>query len=287
MITNFRQLSPVELSYFSPRIQELKKNSLETSFGLKWEGLNGLLQSQDLTVLGKTAIFLTTFQGLSSIFHSPEDISTLQKNQEEDSVVKTGPWRFASYNSLPILERNNKIIIGSNPNTTTSTLTLVPLGDKVTLFNNGKQLFVNGIYPFEVSTRDGAYSEFSFYKQRLWVSFSVETSVGERFLTFTPDFILRAVGCKLNNTIFNDPLFRFSERTNTWPIDLLPEKQRTATYYLSLEDPSQNATTQWKKQMDIQDNFLVFVDLETKKVNVLSLRAHQTSTNKPLSIDNT
>ena len=249
-------LQPIKLKY------EYKRNEKTVDYlNYYSEGINAYYNPifkdfNDFVINRGNGLILTNSITLSSMFSTENRV---KNNLVYFSSIKLKPKDH--YNYATVDNATKKIVLGGTP----SYFNLeVISGNQVYIKKDLGYLQISKEYPYDVSVTSTDVSNEELYLRKFYIyynsgymSFSVDTNQGQRFLQFGNDNILRATGVSfgadltnigdskissylfdtentvedVKNSILNSDYFR-----NDW-----------VTYYMSLDDKSENSTTTIKR----------------------------------------
>ena len=201
-------------------------------------------------------LILTDSITLSSLF-STED--RVKNNLVYFSSIKLKPK--GQYNYATVDNVTKKVVLGG----TTSYFNLsVISGNQVYIKKDLEYLQISKEYPYEVSVtstdildEESYLRKFYIYYNSGYMSFSVDTNQGQRFLQFGNDNILRATGVSFGNNLTNIGDSKISsylfdteniiEDVKTSILNSDYYRNDWVTYYMRLDDKSENSTTTIKR----------------------------------------
>ena len=249
-------LQPVKLKY------EYKRNEKTVDYlNYYSEGINAYYNPifkdfNDFVINRGNGLILTDSITLSSLF-STED--RVKNNLVYFSSIKLKPK--GQYNYATVDNVTKKVVLGG----TTSYFNLsVISGNQVYIKKDLEYLQISKEYPYEVSVtstdildEESYLRKFYIYYNSGYMSFSVDTNQGQRFLQFGNDNILRATGVSFGNNLTNIGDSKISsylfdteniiEDVKTSILNSDYYRNDWVTYYMRLDDKSENSTTTIKR----------------------------------------
>lgn len=249
-------LKPIKLKY------DYKRNEKTVDYlNVYSEGINAYNNPifdnfNDFVVNRGNGLILTDAIPLSAMF-------SVENRVKNDLVyfasIKLKPKGQYSYATADAISK--KIVLGGTP----SYFNLeVISGNTVYIKKDLEYLQISKEYPFDVtysstdlSTEESYRRIFNIYYNSGYMSFSVDTNQGQRFLQFGNDNILRATGLSFGEDISNigdNKISPYLFDTENILEDvknsiLISEYFRNdwVTYYMNLNDKSENSTTTLKR----------------------------------------
>ena len=249
-------LQPVKLKY------EYKRNEKTVDYlNYYSEGINAYYNPifkdfNDFVINRGNGLILTNSITLSSMF-STED--RIKNNLVYFSSIKLKPK--GQYNYATVDNVTKKVVLGGNP----SYFNLeVISGNQVYIKKDLEYLQISKEYPYEVSVtstdildEESYLRKFYIYYNSGYMSFSVDTNQGQRFLQFGNDNIMRATGVSFGNNLTNIGDSKISsylfdteniiEDVKTSILNSDYYRNDWVTYYMRLDDKSENSTTTIKR----------------------------------------
>ena len=249
-------LQPVKLKY------EYKRNEKTVDYlNYYSEGINAYYNPifkdfNDFVINRGNGLILTNSITLSSMF-STED--RIKNNLVYFSSIKLKPK--GQYNYATVDNVTKKVVLGGNP----SYFNLeVISGNQVYIKKDLEYLQISKEYPYEVSVtstdildEESYLRKFYIYYNSGYMSFSVDTNQGQRFLQFGNDNIMRATGVSFGNNLTNIGDNKISsylfdteniiEDVKTSILNSDYYRNDWVTYYMRLDDKSENSTTTIKR----------------------------------------
>ena len=249
-------LQPVKLKY------EYKRNEKTVDYlNYYSEGINAYYNPifkdfNDFVINRGNGLILTDSITLSSLF-STED--RVKNNLVYFSSIKLKPK--GQYNYATVDNVTKKVVLGGNP----SYFNLeVISGNQVYIKKDLEYLQISKEYPYEVSVtstdildEESYLRKFYIYYNSGYMSFSVDTNQGQRFLQFGNDNIMRATGVSFGNNLTNIGDNKISsylfdteniiEDVKTSILNSDYYRNDWVTYYMRLDDKSENSTTTIKR----------------------------------------
>lgn len=287
-------LAPIELQYQYYRNEALEGRTITLKDGFSFYELDGLKNFQDVAINKSSVLVLTDAIKLPSIFSSAADIElgTLPGS------FQLQPRRFRDY-SAGYNSSSNSFILTQN---TPSIFSVQPIKEtnEVELFVDNKYVQVEADYPHKVYLNDRTLELDEISRQRFEILYSngiitikTKTNLGYRYLAFSNDNILRAVGLVLNETPINDYVFTCNAVSNLTLNRGFTPSNDWVTYFFDVEDSSNNKNVTINKTFtSVPTNLLLDFSLknsaETGKVNIniANLKTSITPSGGPAPIEN-
>jgi hypothetical protein len=287
-------LSPIELKYQYHRDEKIINTPIHYAEGYRLYETNAFAKYKDVAINKNSCFILTSAIDLEEVFEQDEDT---QFNKQPSTVI---------------LQPRNSVIYYTKHNPTTNTFQLAltsssyffiqPINNtqEVEIYVDKKYVQVDEEYPFTVRLGDRSLDPESIYRQRFYVyyeddfiSLRTKTSVGDRYLAFNNDNILRCTGLVFNNYAPNDYIFKCLPITDIKNIRGFIPTNNWATYYFDVESQTENKTVTINKDFQsVPTNFLFDFPIEQAietgiaEVNIANLKTQVTPTGGPAPVDN-
>ena len=240
-------LQPVKLKY------EYKRNEKTVDYlNYYSEGINAYYNPifkdfNDFVINRGNGLILTDSITLSSLF-STED--RIKNNLVYFSSIKLKPK--GQYNYATVDNVTKKVVLGG----TTSYFNLsVISGNQVYIKKDLEYLQISKEYPYEVSVTSTDILDEESYLRKFYIYYN--SNQGQRFLQFGNDNILRATGVSFGNNLTNIGDSKISsylfdteniiEDVKTSILNSDYYRNDWVTYYMRLDDKSENSTTTIKR----------------------------------------
>jgi hypothetical protein len=287
-------LSPIELKYNYYRDEELQSSLQTYADGRSFYKIDGLTNYQDLAINRESCFVLTTAVNLSSIFTPTKDVTLGELPASIALQPRNSLVYFIDYDEIAdnfTLALTSSSILFVKP---------IPETGEIELKLDGKFLQVQKEYPYEVNLNLRSLDPEDINRQRFKIVYQgglitirTRTDEGYRYLALGNDYILRATGLILNNSVVNDYVFKCVPVTddilkrgfisaNTW-----------ATYYFDIESGVNNKNVKINKDITpVQTNLLIDFPAEKAAetgiahINAANLKTAVTPSGGPAPIEN-
>lgn len=291
-------LSPIELKYDYYKEEELQSSLQTFADGRSFYKIDGLYNYQDIAINRESCFVLTTAVNLSSVFTSTKNVEL----GELPASILLQP-RIYGKPSLVYYVSYDEIADNFTTTLTSGSIFFVkPINNtnEIELKLNGKYLQVEKDYPYEVKLNIRSLDPEEINRQRFQILYQnglitikTRTNSGYRYLSLGNDYILRATGLILNNSIINDYVFKCIPVTddilergfisaNTW-----------ATYFFDIESGVNNKNVKINKNLTpIETNLLIDFPAEKAaetgiaNINIANLKTAVTPSGGPAPIEN-
>jgi len=234
-VHSLSSLVPVKFNYSYNANEELAYSLQCFSNNLSYHKYSMLEGAQDVSLSNENILFLTDTMPLSNVFSN-----TLNK-LEIGNIAGTF---FLSTSAGQILTYTGDTVHVEMSSLDTLLFSVVPLtSNKVELHtNNNTILTVDATYPYTVRTSTELLSPDQQYRREFEIDYvgriltlKTSTNEGDRYLSYSADKVLRAVGLMLNNRVFNSYLFVPTFITNSELTVGFNPKANEVKYYNDLE----------------------------------------------------
>jgi hypothetical protein len=298
-------LSPIELKYDYYREEELQSSLQTYADGRSFYKVDGLTNYQDLAINRESCFVLTTAVNLSSIFTSTKDVTLGELPASIVLMPRTigGVNNITSY--VEYNEATNNFTVTSTTIialTSNSILFIKPIQEtgEVELRLNGKFVQVQKDYPYEVNLNvrsleleDISRQRFQIVYQNGLITLKTKTQEGYRYLALGNDYILRATGLILNDSIINDYVFKCIPVTDDVLARGFISANTWTTYYFDIESSVNNKNVKINKDITPTETNLL-IDFPTEKaaetgvahINAANLKTAVTPSGGPAPIEN-
>jgi hypothetical protein len=292
---NYKSLSalqPVELKYQYYRDEDFKGTKVSYADGYTFYKHDSLVNYRDTTINRESVFVLTSALPLQTVFPLPDQYQ---------------------YGELPgtfLLQPRNTTIYYAAYKESTKTIGIALTGSRiflspvagsnqVELLIDNKYLQVDKIYPYTVTINSRPLSPGEINRQRFeciyqnsTITLKTKTQDGYRYLAFSGDNVLRAIGINLNNNLLNDYVFKcVPVTTSTLELNLKPENKWVTYFYTSLQE-QENKTVSINKEFLAPTNYLIDFPAEqaakTGKayINIANLKTSVTPFGAPAPLNN-
>lgn len=287
-------LSPIELKYDYHKEEELQSSLQTFADGRSFYKIDGLQNYQDIAINRESCFVLTTAVNLSSIFTTTKNITI---GELPASIVLQPRNSIVYYVSYDETADNFTLAL-----TSSSILFVKPINDtdEVELKLNGKYLQIEKTYPYEVNLNVRSLDPEDINRQRFQILYrdglitiKTRTDEGYRYLALGNDYILRATGLILNNSVVNDYVFKCLPVTDNILARGFVSANTWATYYFDIESGVNNRNVKINKDITpIETNLLIDFPAEKAaetgiaNINVANLKTAVTPSGGPAPIEN-
>jgi hypothetical protein len=287
-------LSPIELRYDYHKKEELQSSLQTFADGRSFYTIDGLHNYQDVAINRESCFVLTTAVNLSSVFTPTKNITL---GQLPGSIVLQPRNSIIYYVSYDETADNFTLAL-----TSSSILFVKPISDtnEVELKLNGKYLQVEKTYPYEVNLNvrsldpeDINRQRFEILYQNGLITIKTHTDEGYRYLALGNDYILRATGLILNNSVVNDYVFKCISVTDNILKRGFISANTWATYYFDIESGVNNKNVKINKNITPTETNLL-IDFPVEKaaetgianINIANLKTAVTPSGGPAPLEN-
>ena len=287
-------ISPIELQYNYYGKEKL--NTIASTFknGYNVTSLQGLVNYQDVAINKSSCFVLTSAVNLSAVFAPLESLNIGSLPVAVMLQPRYSSTQFITY-------QTNTFGFGLSSGSSIFYISPIKNTSQVELFVNNKYVQVNKSYPYDVILSNITLPDSDINRQRFitnyqngTITFYTLTDSGYRYLSFNNfDYTLRATGVLLNNSVYNDYVFKCIPVTSITQQQGFTPTNDWVTYYFDVETRTENNTVAVNKDYDIYTNFLIDFSIDTAikdgiaDINIANLKTNLTPTGGPASLDNT
>jgi hypothetical protein len=275
---------PVKFNYDYNTKEELAHSLQSYSNNLSYYKYSMFDGAQDVSLSKQNVLVLSNAKSLSSVFVNT--INTIEFGNIAGTVLlETFSNSFLTYTGDTVYISPTAYDL--------LTISIVPLtSNKVELHtNNNTNLIVDATYPYTVRTSNKLLSPDQKYRQEFELEYSeglltikTTTIEGDRYLSYSADNVLRAVGLMLNNKIFNSYLFIPNFITSSELTMGFNPSTTEVKYYNDIESFQNRTTLDILSSQSANTNLLIscatknIPNTDETNVNIAILKTNFTST---------
>ena len=272
-------LTPVKLTYKFNKEEKLSCNLNSFNDGLQYYEHQAFADFKDVVLSNKTCLILTDTKPLNSIFDSSAkqiNIGTIAGCM----FIKTPSNKYltTTLDGIYVGGTGDKMFINVFPIS----------GNIVELrIDKQKRVVIDQYYPYNARLSTEVLPQNQIHRQLFEVDyknnlicFKTKTNDGERYLSYGADFVVRATGLMLNDTVVNPYLLK-PEFISTSNIKYnFDAKNSEVKYFNDLYEPTNKTTVVIRESQESNTNLLVSCAIsELAKSNEASVNIALTKSN--------
>jgi hypothetical protein len=287
-------LSPIVLQYNYYSNEKLSTAAKTYKNGFNVAAIQGLVNYQDVAINKSSCFVLTSSINLNTVFDSLQTVNIGSLPVAVMLQPRYSSTQFVTY-------QTNTFGLGLSSGSSIFYISPVQGTSQVELFVDNKYVQVSKIYPYNIIlsnialyNSDISRQRFNVVYQNNTISFCSLTDSGYRYLSLNNfDYVLRATGTLLNNSVYNDYVFKCVPVTSITQQQGFTPTNDWVTYYFDVETGTENKTVTVNKNYDTPTNFLIDFSIDSAiesgvaNINIANLKTNLTPTGGPASLDNT